>query len=124
MGKIFIPLHVNNNHWVLAVIFVKSKKIRYYDSLRKDTKPYAAEIKQWIQDEASVEKVPGFNIDEWSAEVDKSTPQQKNGYDCGVFMLTCADYLADNLTLLFSQDHIPKRRIKIASAIANGVLPY
>ena len=30
--KIFIPININNCHWVLIIIFIKDKKIMYYDS--------------------------------------------------------------------------------------------
>ena len=34
LDKVFFPIHVNTNHWILVVAHMKEKKIRVYDSLR------------------------------------------------------------------------------------------
>jgi hypothetical protein len=35
MDFLLIPLHINNNHWMMMVIYMKHKHIAIYDSLVK-----------------------------------------------------------------------------------------
>ena len=41
-----------------------------------------------------------FPFGEWEMET-PLTPQQNNGYDCGVFVLMLADFIADDLDVTF-----------------------
>jgi hypothetical protein len=52
------------------------------------------------------------------------TPQQKNGYDCGVFTIMYADFLTENLPLSFSQKDIALSRERICAALLRGNLDY
>lgn len=42
-------------------------------------------------------------------------PQQLNGVDCGLLVMTCADQLPDDLPLAYDQDSMPENRIKYAA---------
>ena len=44
-------------------------------------------------------------------------PQQRNGYDCGVFTCTFVNYLSKNLELRFSQDDMPNFRARLTRDI-------
>lgn len=48
-----------------------------------------------------------LNIKDWKHEYPSSTPQQNNGYDCGVFACLVAIFLSSNKSLNFSQKDIP-----------------
>jgi sentrin-specific protease 1 len=126
MDKIFFPINLNNEHWAMAVVFMRRKRICYYDSLSWNGEKYVNGLMQWVQDEG-INKKNGMRVDaaEWELSYKESNvPQQTNGYDCGVFSIICADFISDDLPLIYSQDHMDKFRKQIASAILRGSLTY
>jgi sentrin-specific protease 1 len=50
----------------------------------------------------------------WPRIFPKNVPEQRNGYDCGVFLIVFADYLSKAAQLDFSQEDIDLFRAKIA----------
>lgn len=80
---VFIPLHVNSNHWTLCAVSPSERYLKYYDSLHlyreDDTSPipYKNHITNFL---ASVD--PGINY----SFTRVPCPQQNNGSDCGVFV--------------------------------------
>ena len=50
----------------------------------------------------------GWTMKAWG----KSTPQQRNGHDCGVIMATTAEYLGRDAKLNFTQDDIDKKTVR------------
>ena len=77
---------------------------------------------RYLQDEANERHVQ-FNRDDWTCEV-KEVPQQKNGYDCGVFTIIFADLLSEDLPLNFSQENITQFRRKIVADILRKGFDY
>ena len=76
-----------------------------------------------------------FDIDEWNVTDNHSyfSPQQGNGFDCGVYVLMCTDFLCDNIPLdikegnhylAISPNNMPYFRMKIAADILRGNLKY
>jgi sentrin-specific protease 1 len=68
---------------------------------------------RYLKDEHAAKDHAGtFDENEWVLEdTDTSvTPQQQNGYDCGVFTCTCADFLSVGLPLDYSQRDIKEQR--------------
>lgn len=124
MDKIFMPVNLNNTHWVMAVVFVQKKEIHYYDSMSGNGLRYMKHILQWLVDEANDKKKIKLDTSDWILKDDDPVPQQRNGFDCGVFSIMCADYLSDNLPLQYSQDEMPDNRLKIGAAIKRGKLNY
>ena len=63
-----------------------------------------------------------FLIDEW--KLPKSSiggiPQQKNGYDCGVFVLMYIDLLSLNQDLSFTQEQATEYRQWIVLSLEKG----
>jgi len=127
MDKIFCPVNLNNAHWTLAVIFMQKKQIVYYDSMSGSGKEKLNLLLKWLQDEhKDKKKSPLPNVESWvlSNSPQISTPQQQNGYDCGVFTCINSDYLSDDLPLSFSQKDMPLFRQKICAHILRGSLDY
>lgn len=136
--KIFVPINTNNSHWTLAVIFVKSTTIKYYDSLRNHntapitssviekgkarSKLYLNTLKQWICDEVK-EKSLSYDVKSLKLECDEDYPQQIE-CDCGIFTIMCADFLSDDLELSFTAKDMPYFRRKILKDIQAGSLDY
>ena len=123
-NKIFCPININNSHWTLLVMYIKLKKIVYYDSMgRSSCSKYLNGALRYLGDEAD-RLGRGFLPDEWElVPTDlNNTPQQQNGYDCGVFTIMFADFLTHNLPLSFSQEIIQLCRKKICLNIIRGYL--
>ncbi len=124
--KIFCPINLNNNHWVMAVIFLDKKEIHYYDSFRRSGFTEMNNLLSWIDTEALIEGKLEYCRGYWTMRDGREleTPRQSNGVDCGVFAICCASYLADNLPLDYRQEDIDDHRLRIGSAILRGELPY
>ncbi len=121
--KILIPVNVGTNHWTLAVVFLALKKICYYDSMGKGGKEIIVALLQWLEDKhRSTDSITMFNKNDWILVPGDKTccPQQTNGVDCGIFSMLCADCLAENSPLEYSQKHMPFFRVKIACDILSG----
>lgn len=83
---------------------------------------YTNAIKQYIFDEWQRRNgmpMTQAQMDEWVAvpmpPID--SPQQENGFDCGMFVCMYADYMLNNLPELFSQNDMPMLREKICYCI-------
>lgn len=123
--KIFCPVNVHNTHWTMAVVYVQKKEIHYYDSMSGSGHEYLQALKRWVADDVKDKKGVELDTSSWKLiSHPPDVPQQRNGFDCGVFTITFADYLADDLPLLFSQQDISTNRQRFALSILKGSLPY
>ena len=67
----------------------------------------------------------GREFGKWTTEsAGRSTPQQENGYDCGVYVVLTADFISDDLPLTFNANHVTSHRLMMAAAIMRGRLLY
>eukprot|EP01084_Bolivina_argentea_P071063 129239_1 len=87
LKKLFIPMHVNTNHWVAMIIEMKARKFDFYDSMNNGTIDYGGIQKngetflkqQW-------KKFKKIQFPKWTWNDHKNIyPQQKNVIDCGIF---------------------------------------
>lgn len=145
--KIFVPVNINNTHWTHCVIYMSERRIQvllcfmrvlsfnyhfctslqYYDSMGSSGTKYLDALMQYLQDEHKDKKeTPMSGVEEWILQtcIREETPQQQNGYDCGVFSILFADFLSENLPLLFDQKCISSMRVKICASILAGKLWY
>ncbi|GMH93332.1 hypothetical protein TrVE_jg14317 [Triparma verrucosa] len=122
LEKILIPVNVNNMHWCLLEVSIPEKRIQYYDSLGGSGEQYLKGMLMYLNDEWQKLSKPGdFVPEDWSLiSTTKETPRQKNGYDCGVFTCTCADYISLGLELTYTQKDITVCRRRMALKILNG----
>lgn len=120
---VFIPINISSTHWALATIDNTKKTIQYYDSLSS----YGGEfhglrlIKSYMKGET--ERL-GINVDVDSYQIlpNIQVPQQKNGFDCGVFTCICASYLARASRLDYSQKDMVMFRQRMVYEILVGHL--
>eukprot|EP01016_Furgasonia_blochmanni_P001812 TRINITY_DN1071_c0_g2_i3.p1 TRINITY_DN1071_c0_g2~~TRINITY_DN1071_c0_g2_i3.p1 ORF type:complete len:249 (-),score=73.44 TRINITY_DN1071_c0_g2_i3:388-1134(-) len=139
--QVFFPINVNNSHWLFAHINITSKAIYFYDSLQPD--PSRARVimgnlkmflKKIIETESSDptpaqpafgeephQKINIADYENYSMEIARF-PQQRNGSDCGVFMLKGIEYLSRGKTPSFSQGDIPFFRRLITYELVAGQL--
>ncbi|CAJ0936290.1 unnamed protein product, partial [Mesorhabditis belari] len=90
---IFVPVHLDV-HWCMAIINMIEQKIEYYDSMAG----YSDSDQFFRQD----------------------CPQQKNGYDCGVFSCLFAEYASRQADLTFTQADINYYRKRMVWEICNA----
>lgn len=125
MDKIFMPINLNNTHWVMAVVHMQLKEIHYYDSMSGGGRKYLEAIRRWLVDEMKDKKKADYDVSDWKLiDRERHVPQQQNGVDCGVFSIICADYLSDDLPMCYTQSEMPMNRLRVAAAIMRGSLNY
>ncbi|KAF3126599.1 Smt3-specific protease [Orbilia oligospora] len=114
---IIIPIH-RNFHWTLAFVNVEKKRFEYYDSLAGNWDPISL-LRSWMKQEVGSKYIDG----EWEDFYPGSqTPQQGNGYDCGVFLCKTAEVIARGGVLNFSQKDIPVIRKMMQVELLKGDL--
>lgn len=114
---VLVPINIMGTHWALAAVDNKARTFAYYDSLSLLGNLRALELLQLYM-MAEAQRV-GSSVDytEYTLEPCMPTPQQQNGYDCGVFTCTLAHYVARAQPLLFSQRDMKLLRRKMAYEI-------
>ena len=129
-SKLFIPVNYKNLHWFLLVadttnIINKEINILVYDSLGKDnvqTKGIAGKKLQiffkWKFQQMSTDKKSNLKV--VLTNMAGQIPHQENGYDCGVFLLMYAKYLAAGKDFNFNQSDMRQFRLKIRNEIMNN----
>jgi sentrin-specific protease 1 len=131
MDKIYCPLNIDQNHWVMVVVFMQKREVHYIDSMSGPGGDCMNHVLRWLRDQAEERKMEKLDTAEWkkfsSGEYSGEhlqVPQQRNGFDCGILSCLAADYLSDHLPLTYSQGDMPHFRAKIAAAILKGELSY
>jgi Ulp1 family protease len=124
-AKLFIPVNINNVHWVLVVVNILEKQIMFFDSKYTIGRGllYCGNVMKWIQHLAQKKKVK-FVETEWEFfEGAKGIPQQNNSYDCGIFTLMYMEFLSRDFSLLdLHCTEMEYWRKKIAMTILSGSL--
>lgn len=135
LDKLIIPVHISGNHWTLSCINFIKKRFEYYDNLRGSDRGILYCLRNYLRDEIiTYNNNSVINIDEWIDFIDPNIPLQKNGYDCGVFILYMARLLCTNTSMYyqdsssneilpsFTQDDITNFRIIIGQNLISGSL--
>lgn len=122
MNTVVVPINSMNTHWAVAVVDNVLHTISYYDSLSSNGNLPAVELlSHYMLQEAERLNVPAK---EYSLHPNMKTPQQQNGYDCGVFTCTVAKCIALKVPLLFSQKDMQNIRRRMAFEIVQkNLLP-
>ena len=107
------------------MIYITKREIHYYDSMSGSGMKYLEGMKRWLKDEHFDKKKEELNVENWILkDREKNIPQQRNGVDCGMFSIICADFLSDDLPLTYGQKDMPSFREKVAASILSGQLDY
>lgn len=107
----------------MAIIYVKNKTIKYYDSLHKhfSSNDCVSKLLNYLKEEHIDKKKQFFNEMEWKTQNVHDIPQQQNGYDCGVFSCMYAEFITRNRPIEFSQEKMPYFRMKMIYEICKGL---
>ncbi|XP_019092481.1 PREDICTED: ubiquitin-like-specific protease 1A [Camelina sativa] len=114
--KIFIPIH-KNIHWTLAVINIKDRKFQYLDSFKGREPNILDALARYFVDEVIDKSEIDLDVSGWRQEFVQDLPMQRNGYDCGMFMLKYIDFYSRGLDLCFTQEQMPYFRDRTAKEI-------
>lgn len=114
LDKVLFPFNLGN-HWTMACVNIAMKRIEYYDSLGSSSRACTEALKRWVADEWKDKKSgePPLDTSSWETFVPKKIPQQRNGFDCGVFTIMFGDYLAQGKPFDFAQADMPALRSNI-----------
>ncbi|NWQ90291.1 SENP2 protease, partial [Burhinus bistriatus] len=120
---VLVPVHLRA-HWTLAVIDIRKKTIKYFDSLGQKGDKICQTLFQYLQEESKEKRNVELNISEWTLHSmgPHEIPQQLNGSDCGVFVCKFADYISRGKPMNFSQTHMPYFRKKMVWEIIHQQL--
>jgi len=118
---IIIPIHLGN-HWVCSAINFNKKRFEYYDSLHGGQGNALNLLRNYIQEESKDKKKCEMDLSDWEDYCPKDIPSQLNGFDCGVFTLSFAEYLSREEDFDFDQSHMEYMRNKIIYEILNKKL--
>lgn len=126
LRRLYFPINIKDTHWTLAVVDMDAKQIHYYDSMNKGGHIYMNSLLMWLKDKAEKSNSGNaYDMSEWKCLDEENIPQQINGFDCGMFLISYCDFLSDNLPLSsFSQEDMPDFRLKTVLKILNNKLDY
>ena len=115
--SVFIPVNVLNYHWTAIVVDVRECLIHHYDSLGGRDEGRVRAVEQWLK-EVYVRDAIVVDVDMTWTHIyhEGNVPQQRNGFDCGVFVCTLADFLLHDLPLSYSQADMTSLRQKLVLA--------
>ncbi|PPQ63528.1 hypothetical protein CVT24_004756 [Panaeolus cyanescens] len=120
---ILIPVNHNNAHWTAAAINFKQKRLESYDSMATLDQGVFKVLKSYVEAESLNKKKKPFDWDGWVDWAPETTPQQENGFDCGVF--TCQILRAvsrGDEEFAFSQKDMPYLRRRMIWEIGHAKL--
>ena len=133
---IYVPTNLSGQHWTGLIIDTTRHHVMYYDPLGDiNYSPRVLYyIKCWIQSERlhllqqnllSTERAATLgDPDLWTFQVNPpGSPQQTNGYDCGIFYLSTILYHIQGRAPKYTQHHIPLIRKQLVAAILSGTIP-
>lgn len=126
---ILVPIHIpksqkpeeEEGHWCMAIIHMKNKTIKYYDSMGAPNDTALNALAEYLESRSIEEKV-AFDMKDWQRENVQNIPRQTNGYDCGVFACMYAEYTTRGAVLKFTQADMVNFRMQMVYEICNGDL--
>lgn len=116
VDKILVPINVNGNHWVCAMVDLQKNKVFYMDSLcMTKNSPTAFRYMQRLKDYVMQESGGALGKD--LEMIHLESPQQSNGYDCGIFTLMNLLQLANDEAIVLNQKNANDFRFHVANEI-------
>ena len=118
--RVIFPIN-RPGHWTCAMVDVAGKRIVYLDSMSKGGEdPEVPEaLAEWYKLDRAEKKQEDLPTEDWPIEY-WDCPQQRNGYDCGVFAAKFCDYLGRGAELSFGQEHMALFRERMVADICRN----
>jgi len=129
-GITLVPINIKNSHWTLLSINKQIKTIEYHDSLGCYNGEHGSryiDVLLTFMSKYEIKQIGGAfdagewtlrssrEIYQWNTSTDKYTDvPQKNGYDCGLFLIKFAEMIVRHSTLkvLGAEDYPNRQEIK------------
>lgn len=124
--RIIVPVLIHGNHWVVTIFDLVQRTVEYYNSLGRWAAPGPEQLDadgvcidrnlmQWIVDVGAVtgDEVPEFR------RLASYAPEQRNNYDCGVFVLYYVFCRTTDIEPIFSQEDMAQLRRRTVLDILN-----
>ncbi|KAM6356367.1 LOW QUALITY PROTEIN: sentrin-specific protease 2-like [Alca torda] len=120
---ILVPINLSL-HWALAVIDMRKKTVKYFDSLGQGGDEICETLLKYLQEASREKRKGGLNVSEWTLHSMEphEIPQQSNGSDCGVFTCQYANYISRDKPMTFTKIHVPHFREKMVWEILHQEL--
>jgi Ulp1 protease family, C-terminal catalytic domain len=133
---LYIPTNLSGNHWTGIIVDTLRHHVSYYDSLGDLN--YSTRVLyylyHWLKDEhqhllqqhvISHARSSGLgDISTWTYTINPHpSPQQRNGYDCGIFYLSTILYHIQGRLPQFDHHNIPLFRKQLLYALITQKLP-
>lgn len=120
---ILIPVNHNNAHWTAGAINLRKKRIESYDSMGMAKEQVFKHLRAYLDAEHRNKKKKEFDFTDWENWAPDDTPQQENGYDCGVFTCQFLQALSQGRDdFIFTQKDMPYLRRRMIWEIGNARL--
>lgn len=125
---ILFPVNLENNHWILSAVDLRSREFIYMDSLgNRDKHGVLGFLMKWLSDEVREkygDKIGNeMCIPSWKkVENPKFVPEQLDDGSCGVFVMYIADHLELCRNIEFTQEDIPILRKRTAFFLSRNRL--
>ncbi|KIL71119.1 hypothetical protein M378DRAFT_155985 [Amanita muscaria Koide BX008] len=120
---VLIPVNHNNAHWTCAAINFRGKRIESYDSMGMAKDEIFKHLRAYLDAEHRNKKKKPFNFTGWENHAPEWTPQQENGYDCGVFTCQFLESLSrGEESFIFTQKDMPYLRRRMIWEIGHANL--
>lgn len=120
LDRLIVPVNHGGVHWFLLVAYMQQRRIRVYDSLASPRKIYLRAFLKYLR-YAHVNRKEKAMCDwkDWQLEETdiRSTPQQRNTYDCGLFTCMAAECAFRDAPLLYQQRQMDVFRSRMALTI-------
>ena len=119
--RIVFPIH-RPGHWTAAMVDVKGQRIVYLDSMSLSTgrtHEVAEALAEWYKLDRADKKKEDLPVDRWPIEL-WECPQQRNGYDCGMFAAKFCDFLGRDADFSFGQEHMGLFRKRLVAEICRN----
>ncbi|XP_070554739.1 sentrin-specific protease-like [Ptychodera flava] len=117
---VLFPINVNDSHWIICAADMRTRTLRCYDSLFDkgvSRMVYLNKLREYL----SLERKKVYGKDaaawNWTLECVRQVPQQRNGFDCGVFVCLFARLIASDVAVNFTQEEVGRFRNQIVYEI-------
>ncbi|KAL0368230.1 UNVERIFIED_CONTAM: Ubiquitin-like-specific protease 1A [Sesamum calycinum] len=96
--------------------FLREGRHTYVDMRNHMQLPFWLLARYYV-DEVKDKSGEDINVSSWEKEFVTNLPDQKNGFDCGMFMIKYTDFYSRDIGLCFNQGNMPYFRQRTAKEI-------
>lgn len=117
---VIFPMNICETHWAMGAIDLRERGFRYFDSMfSRPHSNFVPFLRRYLADEHKAKKGKALEgLDDWELlKPANPVPKQKNGFDCGVFTCSFAEWFSEGKDFEFEQDDMPSLRVRLASRV-------